>query len=117
MVNGHAQGLHTERGLGGIQVGQEILRNKRCADARVVVATRIGNAEIDIGRFAQIPVCPDMTDNTEILTLKGLKYIVGITAVNLGRSLEEPVFRRGKKTRKGNAGIVNAVSAAPASVG
>src|SRR5260370_5095646 len=58
-----------------------------------------------------------MTDNTEILTLKGLKYIVGITAVNLGRSLEEPVCRRGQKTRKGNAGIVNAVFAAKEMVG
>src|SRR5260370_31116816 len=58
-----------------------------------------------------------MADNTEILAAVGGENITGVAAVNLGRSLKEPVFRSGQEARKGNACIIDAVFAADEIVG
>src|SRR5438445_126714 len=71
MVDGAAERLPTEGGVGGIKVGQEICGIKGCADARVVVAAGVGSAEIDIGRFAEVAIEAKMADNAGILAAVG----------------------------------------------
>src|SRR6266478_8350211 len=117
MIDGTPERLPAERGIGGIEVGEKIFGIKRCSDSSGVVAAGIGTAEIDIGGFAEVAVEAKMADNTNILAPVGGENVTGIAAVNLGRSLEEPVFRCGQKTRKGNAGIVDDVFAADEIVG
>src|SRR6266478_1260880 len=58
-----------------------------------------------------------MTDNADVLAAVGGENVAGIAAVNLGRSLEKPVFRRRQEPRKRDAGIVDAVFAADEIVG
>src|SRR5258708_3108850 len=117
MVDGAPERLPAERGVGGIEVGQKIFEIKRCSESSGVVATGIRTAEIDIGRFAEVTVEAKMADNAEVLAAVGGENVTGVAAVNLGRSLKEPVFRRGEKPRKRNTGIVNAVLTADEIVG
>src|SRR5260370_9910489 len=58
-----------------------------------------------------------MTDNADILAAVGGEDIAGVAAVNLGCSLDEPVFWRRQETRKGEAGIVDAVFPADEIIG
>src|SRR6266446_630806 len=58
-----------------------------------------------------------MADNAHVLAAVGGENVTGIAAVNLGRSLEEPVFRRRQEPRKRDAGIVDTVFAADEIVG
>ena len=53
-----------------------------------------------------------MADNTDVLAAVGGENVAGIAAIDLRRSLEEPVLGGGKETGKRNAGIVNSVLAA-----
>src|SRR5712664_1876311 len=117
MVDGAAERLPAEGGIGGIEVGEKVFGIKRCSDSSGVVAAGVGTAEINIGRFAEVTVEAKMADNTEILAVVGGENVTGVAAVNLGRSLEEPVFRSGQEPRKGDAGIVNAVLTADQIVG
>src|SRR5438552_1678545 len=118
MVDGAAEGLPTESGVSRIKVGQKIRGVKnRAADAGGVVAASVGSAEIDVGRFAEVAVEAKMADNAGVLAAVGGENVTRIAPENLGRSLEEPVFRGGEETRKGDAGIVDAVFAADETVG
>src|SRR6266446_1323289 len=117
MVDGPAERFPAERGIGGIEVGEKLFGIKRCSGSSGVVATAIRTAEIDIGRFAEVAVEAKMAYNAEVLAAGGGENITGIAAVNLGRSLEEPVFRGGQEPRKGDAGIVDSVLAAYEIVG
>src|SRR5205814_4724702 len=118
MVDGAAEGLPTESGVSRIKVGQKIRGVKnRAADTGGVVAASVGTAEVDVGGFAEVTVEAKMADNAGVLATVGGENVTGIAAENLGRSLEEPVFRRGQETRKGDAGIVDAVFAADEIVG
>ena len=118
MVDGAAEGLPTESGVSRIKVGQKIRGVKnRAADAGSVVAASVGTAEVDVGRFAEVAVEAKMADNAGVLAAVGGENVTRIAAENLGRSLEEPVFRGGQEARKGNAGVVDAVFAADEIVG
>src|SRR5439155_19589973 len=118
MVDGAAEGLPTESGVSRIKVGQKIRGVKnRAADAGGVVAASVGSAEIDVGRFAEVAVEAKMADNAGVLAAVGGENVTRIAAENLGRSLEEPVFRGGQEARKGNTGIVDAVFAADEIIG
>src|SRR5436309_451841 len=118
MVDGAAEGLPTESGVSRIKVGQKIRGVKnRAADAGSVVAASVGTAEVDVGRFAEVAVEAKMDDNAGVLAAVGGENVTRIAAENLGRSLEEPVFRGGQEARKGNAGVVDAVFAADEIVG
>src|SRR5437773_580082 len=118
MVDGAAEGLPTERGVGGIEVGQKIRGVKnRAADAGSVVAAGVGTAEIDVGRFAEVAVEAKMADNAGVLAAVGGENVTGIAAENLGGSLEKPVLGGGQEARKGDAGIVDAVFASDEIIG
>src|SRR5437899_2947845 len=118
MVDGAAERLPTESGVSRIKVGQKIRGVKnRAADAGGVVAASVGTAEVDVGRFAEVAVEAKMADNAGVLAAVGGENVTRIASENLGRSLEEPVFRGGQEARKGNAGIVDAVFAADEIVG
>src|SRR3989449_10478316 len=93
MVDGAAERLPTESGVGGIKVGQEICGIKGCADARVVVAAGVGSAEIDIGRFAEVAIEAKMADNAGILAAVGGEWIDGVTPVNVRGTMEGLVVR------------------------
>src|SRR6266446_330379 len=112
VIDGAAQWFPTECGVGAIEIGEETGRIESGADAGIVVAASVGNAEIEIGGFAEIAVSAEMANNAEVLAARSLEQIVGIAAKNLGRPLEKPVFRRGQETREGEAGVVDAVFAA-----
>src|SRR6266446_3466908 len=101
VVDSAAQGFPTERGVGAIEIGEEMGRIESGADAGIVVAAGVGDAEIEIGGFAEIAVSAEMANNAEVLAARSLEQIVGIAAKNLGRPLEKPVFRRGQETRQG----------------
>ena len=81
------------------------------------MAASVGNAEIEIGGFAEIAVSAEVANNAEVLAAPSLEQIVGIAAENLGRPLEKPVFRRGQETRQGEAGVIDTVFAADKIVG
>ncbi len=100
MVNGAAEGLPAERGIGGIKVGQKIFGIKRCSDSSCIVAAGIRSAEIDVGGFAEVTVEAKMAHNTDVLAPVGAENIAGVAAVNLCSTLDEPVFRSGQKPRK-----------------
>src|SRR5437879_924354 len=118
MVDGAAERLPTERGVGGIEVGQKIRGVKNCAaNSGSVVAAGVGAAEIDVGRFAEVAIEAKMADNAGVLAAVGGENVTRIAPENLGRSLEEPVLWRGEETGKGDAGIVNAVFASDEIVG
>src|SRR5260370_23798311 len=117
MVDGAPERLPAERGIGGIEVGEKVFGIKRCSDSSGVVAAGVGTTEINIGRFAEVTVEAKMADNTEILAAIGSENGIGVAAVNLGRSLDESVFRGGQEPREGDAGIVDAVLTADQIVG
>src|SRR6267378_7216176 len=117
MVDGAAERLPAERGIGGIEVGEKIFGIKRCSDSSGVVAVGVGTAEINIGGFAEVAVEAKMADNADVLTAVGGENIIGVAAVNLRGALEEPVFRGGQEPRKGDAGIVDTIFAADEIVG
>src|SRR5260370_21458720 len=83
----------------------------------MVVSAGVGGPEVEVGRFAEGAVDAKMADKADVLEAIGGENVTGIAEVNLGRSLEEPVFRGRQKTRNGNAGIVNAVFAADEIIG
>ena len=117
MVDGAAERLPADGGVGGIKVRQEIRGIKGGADSGTVVAAGVRSAEVQVGGFAEVAVDAKMADHTDVLAPMGGEDIAGVAAVNLGGALEEPVFRGRQETRKGNAGIVDAVFAADEIVG
>src|SRR5947208_1496464 len=117
MVDGAAEGLPAERGIGGIKVGQEICGIKGRGDTGVVVAAGVRGAEIEVGRFAKVAVQAEMADHAGVLAAVGGENVAGIAPEDLGRSLEKPVFGRGQEARKRNARIVDAIFAANEIVG
>src|SRR6266436_698078 len=117
VVDGAAQGLPAESGIGAVEIGEETGSIENGADAGIVVAAGVGNPEIEIGGFAEIAVSAEMANNAEVLAARSLEQIVGIAAKNLGRPLEKPVFRRGQETRQGEASIVDAVFTADEIIG
>src|SRR5882672_1522124 len=117
VVDGPAQWLPTESGVGAVEIREETRRIESRADAGIVVAASVGNPEIEVGGFAEVAVSAEMADNAEILAARSLEQIVGIAAKNLGCTLEKPVFRRGQETRQGEASVVDAVFAANEIIG
>src|SRR6266566_2674199 len=111
MVDGPAQRLPAQRGVGAVQIGEEVLRIERRTDSRVVVPASVRPAEVDVGRFAEIAVEPKMTDDADVLAAVGGENVIGITTINLGRSLKEPVLGRRQEPRERNARIIDAVFA------
>src|SRR6266566_5097434 len=117
MVDGAAERLPTKSGIRAVEIREKKGRIERCANGGIVVTAGVGGPEIEVGRFAEIAVDAKVADNADVLAAAGGENVTGIAAVNLGRSLEEPVFRGRQETRKGNAGIVNAVLAADEIIG
>src|SRR6267378_2900986 len=117
VVDGPAQWLPTESGVGAVEIREETRRIESGADAGIVVAARVGNPEIEIGGFAEIAVSAEMANNAEVLAARSLEQIVGIAAKNLGRPLEKPVFRRGQETRQREASVVDAIFTADEIIG
>src|SRR5260370_27238238 len=117
MIDGAAERLPTEGRIRAVQIGEKTGRIERCADARSVVAASVRSTKIEVGRFAEVAVDAKMANSADILAPVGGKDIAGVTAVNLGGALDEPVFRGGQEPRKGDAGIVDAVFAADEVVG
>src|SRR2546430_16867221 len=112
MVDGCAVELPTEIGVSRIKVGQKIRGVKnRAADAGSFMASGVGAAEIDVGRFAEVAVEAKMADNAGVLAAAGGENVTRIAPENLGRSLYEPVFPGGPGARKGNSGLVEVVFA------
>src|SRR2546429_7251875 len=100
MVDGPAQRLPAQRGVGAVEIGEEVFRIERRPDSRVVVPACVRPAEVDVGRFSEIAVEPQMTDDANVLAAVGGENLIGITPINLGCSLEEPVLGRRQKPRK-----------------
>src|SRR5467141_509088 len=105
IVDSAAQRLPAECRVSAIQISQKVR-------AVVVVAARVGHAEIEVGGFGQVAIGAQVADDADILAAAGLEDIRRITAQYLRTSFEEPVLRRGQKTREEEAGIVDAVLAA-----
>src|SRR5437867_6719883 len=117
VINGATQGFPTECGVDAIEIGEKSRWIENGADAGIVVAASVGNAEIEIGGFAEAAVSAEMANNAEVLPARSLEQIVGIAAKNLGCPLEKPVFRRGQETRQGEASVIDTVLAADEIIG
>src|SRR5262245_57417793 len=117
MVDGAAQWLPPESGVGAVDVGQEILWVERRVDAGVVVAPGVGSAKVDVRRFAEVAVEANMAYHADVLALVCGENIRRIAAVNLSGALQEPVLWRRQETRERNAGVIDPVFAANKIVG
>src|SRR5690349_24205269 len=107
MVDGAAKRLPAESGVGAVKIGNEGVRVECRADAGAIVSAGIRASKVNVGRFAKVAVETKMADDADILAPVGGENITGVAAINLGGSLEEPVFGRGKKARKGDARIID----------
>src|SRR5438874_1465197 len=87
IVDSAAQRLPAECSVSAIQIGQEVR-------AEVVVAARVGEAEIQVGGFGQVAISAQVADDADILATAGLEHIRGITAYYLCARFEEPVLAR-----------------------
>src|SRR5260370_9728574 len=105
IVDSAAQRLPAECRVSAIQISQKVR-------AVVVVAARVGHAEIEVGGFGQVAIGAQVADDADILATAGLEDIRRITAQYLCTSFEEPVLTRGQKPREEEAGIVDAGLAA-----
>src|SRR6266566_502992 len=111
MVDGPAQRLPAQRGVGAVEIGEEVFRIERRPDSRVVVPACVRPAEVDVGRFSELAVEPQMTDDANVLAAVGGENLIGITPINLGCPLEEPVLGRRQNPRKRDTRISDAVFA------
>src|SRR6266850_2368851 len=93
VINGATQGFPTKCGVDAIEIGEKSRRIESGADAGIVMAASVGNAEVEIGGFAEVAVSAEVANNAEVLAARSLEQIVGIAAKNLGRSLKKPVLR------------------------
>src|SRR6202165_2279890 len=73
IVDSAAQRLPAECRVSAIQIGQEVR-------AEVVVAARVGHAEIEVGGFGQVAIGAQVADDADILAAAGLEDIRRITA-------------------------------------
>src|SRR5260370_39684696 len=105
-IDGGGQGFPAECGVRAVEIGEEIRAEIR---AEIAMAARIGDAEIEVGGFAEIAVSAQVTDDAEILTAIGGVDGGGIAAEDLRGAFREPVFRGGQEVADGNAGVVDAV--------
>src|SRR6267378_1448616 len=109
VINGAAQGFPTESGIGAVEIGEETGRIENGIDAGIVVTACVGNAEIEIGGFAEVAISAEMADNAHVLATHRVEQIVGITAEHLSRPFEKPGLGGRKKMRQRETGIVDAV--------
>src|SRR6267143_1307511 len=72
IVDSAAQRLPAECRVSAIQIGQEVR-------AEIVVAARVGEAEIQVGGFAQVAISAQVADDADILAAAGLEHIRRIT--------------------------------------
>src|SRR6266851_7549110 len=110
IVDGAAERPPADGRVSAIQIGQEIR-------AEVVVAACVGDAEIEVGGFREIPIGAEVADDADVLAAAGLEHIRGITAQYFGAAFEEPVLWRGQKAREEEAGVVDAVLPADQIIG
>src|SRR5712691_167472 len=110
IVDGAAERPPADGRVSAIQIGQEIR-------AEVVVAACVGDAEIEVGGFREIPVGAEVADDADVLAAAGLENIRGITAQYFAAAFEEPVLRRRQEAREEEAGVVDAVLAADQIIG
>ena len=73
VVDGPAQWLPTESGVGAVEIREEARRIESGADAGIVVAARVGNPEIEVGGFAEVAVSAEMANNAEVLAARSLE--------------------------------------------
>src|ERR1700730_19143227 len=114
LINGATQWLPAEGSVRSVQVGEETGTG---VEPQVAVTSRIGKAEIEVGRFGQIRVAAEVADDAQILAPVGHKHGRGIAAKDLRGALEEPFLGGGKKAGDREAGIVDAVFPANEIVG
>src|SRR6266571_281100 len=93
MVDGAAERLPTKSGIRAVEIREEKGRIERCANGGIVVTAGVGGAEIEVGRFAEVAVDAKVADDAGVLAAAGGENVTGVAAVNLGGSLEEPIFR------------------------
>src|SRR6266852_2262556 len=68
LVNGAAQRFPAQRDVRSVEIGQEIGTKIR---SEIAVASRIGDAEIEVGGFAEIPVTAEVSNDAEVLAAVG----------------------------------------------
>src|SRR5262249_27558122 len=66
VIDGAAKGLPAQSGVGAVEIGEEVRRIESGANAGVVVATSVGDAEIEIGGFVEIAIGTEMADDAEV---------------------------------------------------
>src|SRR6266849_1484212 len=108
VINRSAQGLPAQGGVDSIKVGQKV----RTGSA---VAARIRGAEIEISRFCDVLISPQMDDGADVVVIVGavqrMLRVSGVAAEDLPGQLHEYSFGSGKYALHGYAGIVNTILA------
>src|SRR5882724_5828517 len=116
VVDGAAERLPAQRGIGGIEISQE------CGwiggeFAGIVVAVSVGDSKIEVRGFAEIAVGAQMADDAEILAAFRGEDIIRIAAKNLSGALGKPALGSGDESCEREAGIIDTVFAADEIVG
>src|SRR4029453_15907260 len=116
VVDGAAQWLPAERGVGSIEIGEKP-GGIGSQLSRVVVAARVRDAEIEVGGFGEVAVGAEMADDAQILAARCGVKAVRVSPKDLSRTFGKPFFGRGKETSQRDSGIVDAVFAADQIIG
>src|ERR1700736_1584545 len=110
VVDGAAKRLPAQGGVSAVKIGEEV-------GAKGVVSPRVGEPQVKIGGLGEIAVRPKVAYDAGIFATAGLENIAGIAAKDFGAAFEEPIFWRGKETRKEEAGVIDTVFATNEVVG
>src|ERR1700687_3661341 len=110
VVDGTAKRLPAKGGVGAVKVGEEV-------GAEGVVSAGVREAKIKIGGLAEIAVRAEVADDADVFAAVCLENVAGIAAKNFSATFEEPIFWRGKETRKEEAGVIDAIFATNEVVG
>src|SRR4029079_6835556 len=92
MVDSAAQRLPANGCVDAVELSDEIAR---LGGGAIIVASRVGKTEIQVGGFGQIAVCAQVLNRAHIAFLLSLKNIRGIAAEQLSGGFEEDSLRGG----------------------
>src|SRR5207248_11081485 len=110
VIDGAAQRLPTDSRIYSVEIGYEIVvKLRRQRQAGVVVAARVGSADIEVGGFGDVFVSTQVSDSAHVFALNTFEYVGGIAAEELSGAFKIDPFWPLKTAHNGDAGVVDAV--------
>src|SRR6266498_1251535 len=106
MVDRPTQWLPAQGGVNAVQLRDEIAGQ---GGAAIIVPASIGEANVKIGGFRQVPVCAQMLNSAHVAALLRLKNIARVSAKELPRSFQKNAFWGGQDALDGKTCIVDSV--------